>query len=181
LVFLPAMLIVAAAVKLTSPGPVIFRQWRRGLGGEKFKLYKFRTMIADAEKRKAELRKLSEQDGPAFKLRDDPRITPIGRFLRKSSLDELPQLWNVLKGEMSLVGPRPLPCDEADACEPWQQKRLDITPGITCIWQVKGRSRVSFDEWVRMDLKYARQRGLFADLSILMQTIPAVLRRRGAS
>jgi lipopolysaccharide/colanic/teichoic acid biosynthesis glycosyltransferase len=175
------MLCIASLVKLTSAGPMIFRQRRTGLGGKSFVLYKFRTMVVNAEARKAELRKLSEQDGPAFKLRNDPRVTRIGRVLRQTSLDELPQLWNVLKGDMSLVGPRPLPCDEASACEPWQQKRSDITPGITCIWQVKGRSRVTFEEWIRMDLKYARRRKFLNDLTILFQTIPAVLRRRGAS
>jgi lipopolysaccharide/colanic/teichoic acid biosynthesis glycosyltransferase len=176
----PVMLAIALGIKLTSPGPVIFKQRRRGLGGKAFTLYKFRTMVVDAEKRKAELRKFSEQDGPAFKMTHDPRVTRIGRFLRTSSLDELPQLWNVLKGDMSLVGPRPLPCDEMDACEQWQRRRLDITPGITCIWQVKGRSTVTFTEWIRMDLSYLRARRLATDLLILLQTIPAVLFRRGA-
>jgi len=176
----PVMLAVAAGFKISSPGPVLFKQWRTGLGGKPFLLYKFRTMVVDAEARKAALRKFSEQDGPAFKMARDPRITGIGHFLRSTSLDELPQLWNVLKGEMSLVGPRPLPCEEANACEQWHRKRVDITPGITCIWQVKGRSTVTFAEWVRMDLEYLRKRGLFSDLAILFQTIPAVLKRRGA-
>jgi lipopolysaccharide/colanic/teichoic acid biosynthesis glycosyltransferase len=176
----PVMLAIAAGIKLTSPGPVLFKQLRTGLGGKPFRLFKFRTMVVDAEARKAALRKFSEQDGPAFKMTHDPRVTGIGRFLRTTSLDELPQLWNVLKGEMSLVGPRPLPCEEANACEQWHRRRVDITPGITCIWQVKGRSTVTFAEWVRMDLEYLQNRGLFSDLAILLQTIPAVLKRRGA-
>jgi lipopolysaccharide/colanic/teichoic acid biosynthesis glycosyltransferase len=137
-------------------------------------------MCVDAEAKKQELKAQSEQDGPAFKIKADPRITKIGKILRETSLDELPQLWNVVKGDMSLVGPRPLPVDESDECDVWQRRRLDVTPGLTCIWQVKGRSRVTFDEWVRMDISYIRRRKLFHDLLILVQTIPAVLLRRGA-
>ena len=137
-------------------------------------------MVTDAEARKRELRKFSEQDGPAFKLTNDPRITRIGKFLRKTSIDELPQLWNIVRGEMSMVGPRPLPVDEANGCEQWQRRRLDVTPGLTCIWQVKGRSSVTFAEWVRMDVEYIRRRTFFHDLSLLLQTVPAVLMRRGA-
>jgi len=180
LVLFPVMAVAAIGIRLTSPGPIIFRQKRSGLGGRPFLIYKFRTMTADAEKRKRELRPLSEQDGPAFKIENDPRLTRFGRFLRKTSIDELPQLWNVLKGDMSLVGPRPLPCDEAEACRPWHRRRLDVTPGLTCIWQVKGRSRVTFDEWVRMDVAYMRRRTLAHDLWLLIITIPAVLLRRGA-
>jgi lipopolysaccharide/colanic/teichoic acid biosynthesis glycosyltransferase len=176
----PAMLIIALAVKLTSRGPIIFRQQRAGRGGVPFVMYKFRTMINGAERKLPGLKRLSEQDGPAFKLKRDPRITSVGRLLRNTSLDELPQLWNVLKGDMSLVGPRPLPCHEAAACEPWQRRRLDVTPGITCIWQVHGRSRVSFSEWMRMDLAYIRRRTLMHDLKILLLTLPAVVKGRGA-
>ncbi len=176
----PLLAIVALAIKLTSPGPVIFKQRRAGIGGKPFQIYKFRTMCVDAEAQKKALKAQSEQDGPAFKIKADPRITKIGRILRETSLDELPQLWNVVKGDMSLVGPRPLPVDESDECDVWQRRRLDVTPGLTCIWQVKGRSRVTFDEWVRMDITYIRRRRLFHDLLILMQTIPAVLLRRGA-
>jgi lipopolysaccharide/colanic/teichoic acid biosynthesis glycosyltransferase len=176
----PLMGAAALGVKLTSSGPTIFTQNRAGLGGKPFKIYKFRTMCVDAEAKQAELAKLSEQDGPAFKLKNDPRITSIGKFLRKTSIDELPQLLNVLKGDMTLVGPRPLPITESAACEGWHRRRLDVTPGLTCIWQVKGRSQVSFSEWVRMDVAYIRRRTLLNDIRIILQTIPAVLLRRGA-
>jgi lipopolysaccharide/colanic/teichoic acid biosynthesis glycosyltransferase len=180
IVFSPLMLVIAIAIKMSSPGPVIFKQKRAGLGGRPFEIYKFRSMRTDAEAMKKELMALNEQDGPAFKIEKDPRITRIGSLLRKTSLDELPQLWNVVRGEMSLVGPRPLPLDEADAACQWQQRRLEVTPGLTCTWQVKGRSRVTFDEWVRMDINYIRRRNIGHDLSLLLQTIPAVLLRRGA-
>jgi lipopolysaccharide/colanic/teichoic acid biosynthesis glycosyltransferase len=179
----PTLIILAFAaigIKIASPGPVFFKQRRAGLGGRPFTIWKLRTMVTDAEAKKRDLKKLSEQDGPAFKLKNDPRIFPFGRLLRKTSIDELPQLLNVLVGDMSLVGPRPLPCDESDACLQWQRRRLDVTPGLTCIWQVKGRSSVTFAEWVRMDVEYIRKRTLLHDLSILLQTIPAVLLRKGA-
>jgi lipopolysaccharide/colanic/teichoic acid biosynthesis glycosyltransferase len=175
------MLLIALAIKLTSPGPIMFRQKRAGLGGRPFSIYKFRTMVVDAEAQKAALRVISEQDGPAFKLKHDPRITPIGGFLRSTSLDELPQLFNVLKGDMSLVGPRPLPVDESDACDQWHRRRLDVAPGLTCIWQIEGRSRVSFEQWMRMDMAYMRSRRLLGDVALLLRTIPAVLLRKGAS
>jgi lipopolysaccharide/colanic/teichoic acid biosynthesis glycosyltransferase len=143
-------------------------------------MYKFRSMVSDAESRKADLLALNEQDGPAFKITGDPRITRLGRFLRDSSIDELPQLWNVLKGDMSLVGPRPLPCDETANCLDWQRRRLDVTPGLTCIWQVRGRSQVTFNEWVRMDVEYVQRRSLWCDVQILLATVPAVIARRGA-
>jgi lipopolysaccharide/colanic/teichoic acid biosynthesis glycosyltransferase len=179
-VLAPLMFVAALAIKLTGKGAIIFAQDRAGLGGRPFRIYKFRTMIPDAEAKKKDLNAQNEQDGPAFKIKNDPRVTQIGRFLRKTSIDELPQLWNVLRGDMTLVGPRPLPVSESDACEGWQRRRLDVTPGLTCIWQVKGRSKVSFAEWVRMDVAYIRRRTLFNDLRILAQTIPAVLLRRGA-
>jgi lipopolysaccharide/colanic/teichoic acid biosynthesis glycosyltransferase len=176
----PVMLVSAAAIKLTSRGPVLFVQQRAGLAGRPFPIYKFRTMVTDAEERKHELRKHSEQDGPAFKMKSDPRVTPIGKFLRKTSIDELPQLFNVLKGHMTLVGPRPLPCPESNACARWQRRRLDVMPGLTCIWQVEGRSKVSFAEWIRMDLRYIRRRSFFQDIKLILQTVPAVLFQRGA-
>jgi lipopolysaccharide/colanic/teichoic acid biosynthesis glycosyltransferase len=180
ILFAPVMAIIALAIRLTSPGPVMFKQKRAGLGGKTFEIYKFRSMTTDAEARKKELMALNEQDGPAFKIKSDPRVTPIGKFIRCTSLDELPQLWNVIRGEMSLVGPRPLPVDEAGAAQQWQHRRLEVTPGLTCIWQIKGRSRVTFDEWVRMDISYIRRRNVLHDLAIILQTIPAVLLRRGA-
>jgi len=177
----PVLVIAGAAVKLTSPGPMLFQQQRAGLGGRPFTLWKFRTMCDRADAQQGEILHLNEQDGPAFKIKNDPRITPLGKLLRSSSIDELPQLWNVLRGEMSLVGPRPLPLHEADACERWQQRRLDVTPGLTCIWQVRGRSSVTFDQWMRMDLQYVGRRSLWQDLKLIFATIPAVLTRRGAS
>ncbi|HJT35772.1 MAG TPA: sugar transferase [Pirellulales bacterium] len=176
----PLMALLAAAVKLSSPGPVFFRQRRAGRGGRPFVIYKFRTMVADAEARQRELLSLNEQDGPAFKIKRDPRVTRLGRLLRATSLDELPQLFNVLRGDMSLVGPRPLPCHESDACIGWRRRRLEVTPGLTCIWQVRGRSRVSFDEWMRMDLRYSGSRSLRHDLKLLIQTVWAVVRGTGA-
>jgi len=176
----PLFFLMAAVIKVSSPGPVLFRQLRSGRGGRPFLMYKFRSMVVDAEHRKSELLPLNEQDGPAFKLSTDPRVTRLGRFLRDTSIDELPQLWNVLKGDMSLVGPRPLPCDETASCLDWQRRRLDVMPGLTCIWQVRGRSQVTFNEWVRMDLEYMRRQSLWQDFKILVTTVPAVVLRRGA-
>lgn len=176
----PLMLAIAACVRFTSPGPALFRQQRSGLGGRAFGMFKFRTMVADAECKQLELIGANEHDGPAFKIKDDPRVTPLGRWLRKTSLDELPQLINVLVGDMSLVGPRPLPCHESDVCQPWQQQRLDVTPGITCIWQVSGRTLVKFDNWMRMDISYIRRRSVVADFKLLVRTVWAVATCRGA-
>lgn len=176
----PLLVGVGLAVKLDSPGPAIFKQQRAGLGGKPFGIWKFRTMRRDAEQLRDQLLAVNEQDGPAFKIRQDPRVTRLGAFLRKTSLDELPQLVNVLLGDMTLVGPRPLPIKESDACEPWQKYRLDVTPGLTCIWQVWGRSTVSFSDWVRMDLQYRRRRTPRHDLKIMLATVPAVLKQRGA-
>jgi lipopolysaccharide/colanic/teichoic acid biosynthesis glycosyltransferase len=180
LILSPLLAVTAIAIKLTSPGPVFFTQMRHGLGGRPFKIYKFRTMCVDAEAKKQALRKFSEQKGPAFKMKNDPRITRLGSFLRKTSIDELPQLINVVLGDMSLVGPRPLPCDESERCLPWQQRRLDVTPGLTCIWQIEGRSRVSFDDWARMDVRYIQSRSLVKDAKLIAQTLPAVMLRKGA-
>jgi lipopolysaccharide/colanic/teichoic acid biosynthesis glycosyltransferase len=180
LLLAPLFAVVALAIKLTSPGPVFFRQKRSGLGGRPFFMWKFRSMVVDAETKKKELLALNEQDGPAFKIKRDPRITPLGRFLRATSIDELPQLINVLLGDMSLVGPRPLPCHETARCAGWQRQRLEVTPGLTCIWQIKGRSRVSFADWVRMDIQYIRNTSLLQDLKLLLMTVPALLLRKGA-
>ena len=177
----PLFILIGLAIKLTSPGPVLFKQHRAGLGGRPFLFHKFRSMVVDAEDRKRSLAELNEQDGPAFKIKADPRVTPIGAFLRKTSLDELPQLWNVLRGDMSLVGPRPLPCDEQNQCEGWYHQRLDVAPGLTCIWQVEGRSTVLFDEWMQMDRDYIRSRSAMLDLMLLLRTVLAVVGQRGAS
>jgi lipopolysaccharide/colanic/teichoic acid biosynthesis glycosyltransferase len=167
--------IAAIAVRLTSPGPVLFAQVRSGRGGVPFRMYKFRSMVVDAEAKKKDLLSKNEQDGPAFKIRSDPRITWIGRFLRSTSIDEMPQLWNVLRGEMSLVGPRPLPCDETANCQPWHRQRVDVKPGMTCIWQLRGRSAVAFDDWMRMDISYIRKVSLVGDVKLLVGTVPAVI------
>jgi lipopolysaccharide/colanic/teichoic acid biosynthesis glycosyltransferase len=176
----PLLGLIALAVKMTSRGPVFFSQWRSGRGGRPFRIYKFRTMVVDAEVKKRELMALNERDGPAFKITNDPRITRLGRFLRKTSLDELPQLWNVIKGDMCLVGPRPLPLSETARCAPWHRRRLDVQPGLTCIWQVRGRGGVSFAEWIRMDVEYIRGQSFWQDMKLLFLTVPVVLLRRGA-
>jgi lipopolysaccharide/colanic/teichoic acid biosynthesis glycosyltransferase len=160
---------------------VFFVQNRVGMNQRQFKLYKFRSMVADAEERKSELLHLNERDGPAFKIDNDPRITPIGRFIRKTSIDELPQLFNVLSGEMSLVGPRPPLPDEVQKYEWLFRKRLSVKPGITCIWQISGRNNVSFERWMQMDHEYIENWSIWLDLRILLKTIPAVLFSRGAS
>jgi exopolysaccharide biosynthesis polyprenyl glycosylphosphotransferase len=176
------MAVVAIAIKLTSPGPVLFRQQRAGLNGKPFTMLKFRTMVSNAEQLKQELERLNEMSGPVFKVTNDPRITPIGKWLRKTSLDEFPQLFNVLTGDMSLVGPRPLPLDEvARFDDVAHRRRLSVKPGLTCIWQVSGRNKVSdFREWVRLDLQYIDNWSLWLDLKILLKTIPVVLFGWGA-
>jgi lipopolysaccharide/colanic/teichoic acid biosynthesis glycosyltransferase len=176
---LPLLVTAGIAIKLTSRGPVFYSQLREGLGGRRFHIYKLRTMQQGAHEKQSALRELSVQDGPAFKMQDDPRTTWIGRWLRATSLDELPQFWNVLRGDMSLVGPRPLPVRESMQCAPWQRQRLSVVPGMTCIWQVKGRSRVTFDEWMRMDLQYVRRRSLLCDMGLLLATGPSVIVSRG--
>jgi exopolysaccharide biosynthesis polyprenyl glycosylphosphotransferase len=178
----PVFLLAALAVKLTSSGPVLFRQQRSGLNGRPFTMLKFRTMVTDAEQLKAELASFNEMDGPVFKVTNDPRVTPVGRFLRKWSVDELPQLWNVLRFEMSLVGPRPLPVDEVRRInDPAHRRRLSVKPGLTCLWQISGRNEVSsFKEWVRLDLEYIDNWSLWLDLKILLKTIPVVLTGAGA-
>jgi len=173
----PILLVTAISVRLTSRGPILFSQWRSGRGGMPFRMYKFRSMCVDAEKKKRELLEQNEQDGPAFKIRDDPRVTWVGRILRRTSVDEFPQLWNVLKGDMSLVGPRPLPCDETANCRTWHRRRVDVAPGMTCIWQLHGRSKVSFDDWVRMDISYIRKLSLLQDMKLLVGTLPVLLWR----
>jgi len=177
----PVLLVVAVLVKLTSPGTVLYRQTRCGLGGRRFLLYKFRSMAADADARRAEVEQLNELDGPAFKMADDPRCTPLGRWLRRFSLDELPQLWNVLRGDMSFVGPRPPLPEEVERYATWQRRRLRMRPGLTCLWALEGRSQLSFDRWMRLDLAYIDNWSLWLDLKIFLRTIPVVLFGRGAS
>ena len=182
LVLSPVFLTIAAVIKFTSPGPVFFRQKRSGLNGTPFTIYKFRTMGTNAEQLKHELAAMNEMSGPVFKVTNDPRVTPVGKFLRKYSLDELPQLFNVLRGEMSLVGPRPLPVDEVKRFDNLaHRRRLSVKPGLTCLWQISGRNQISdFKEWVRLDLEYIDNWTIWLDLKILLKTIPAVLRGTGA-
>jgi exopolysaccharide biosynthesis polyprenyl glycosylphosphotransferase len=182
LIVIPVIPLIALAIKLTSPGPVFFRQQRSGLNGSPFTLYKFRTMVTNAEQFKHELEAMNEMSGPVFKVTNDPRVTPIGKFLRKYSLDELPQLYNVLRTEMSLVGPRPLPVDEVKRFENLaHRRRLSVKPGLTCLWQISGRNQISdFKNWVRLDLEYIDNWSLWLDLKILIRTIPAVLIGTGA-
>jgi len=180
IVLAPVLLGCLAAVKLTSRGPALYRSWRPGVGGKPFACLKFRTMYRDADLEQARLEALNEKNGAIFKIRDDPRITPVGRFLRRWSLDELPQLFNVLRGQMSLVGPRPLPERDFQRLEDWHKKRYLVMPGITGLWQVSGRSELDFDDLVRLDFLYLERWSVFLDLSILVKTVPAVLARRGA-
>ncbi|MCX7631651.1 MAG: exopolysaccharide biosynthesis polyprenyl glycosylphosphotransferase, partial [Geminicoccaceae bacterium] len=179
LVLWPFLLAIALLIRATSPGPAIFRQTRCGLNGRRFTLYKFRTMVADAEARKAEVAHLNVKK-TAFKIPNDPRLTPVGRWLRKFSLDELPQLWNVLKGEMSIVGPRPPVPEEVERYERWQRRRLRMRPGLTCLWTLAGRDELDFDEWMRLDLEYIDRWSLTLDFEIILRTIPHVLLGRGA-
>ncbi len=181
LVLLPVLLLLALAVKLTSRGPILFVHKRSGLGGRLFRFYKFRTMVLNAEAKKHELAHLNEMKGPAFKMTRDPRVTRLGGVLRKLSLDELPQLWNVLRGDMSLVGPRPPTPDEVERYTTRQLQRLSVIPGITGLWQVSGRSDIAdFERWIDLDLKYARSWSMWLDLRILLKTIIVVALVRGA-
>ncbi len=178
----PIMLIVAILIKLEDPkGPIFFSQIRNGAYPNTFKMYKFRSMYIDAEERLQELMHLNEQSGPAFKIKDDPRITKIGKFIRKTSLDELPQLFNVLKGEMSLVGPRPAIPREVEQYTNYQKQRLFVKPGLTCIWQVSGRNNIEFDQWVELDIEYIKTRSLWLDIKLILLTIPALLGDENAS
>jgi exopolysaccharide biosynthesis polyprenyl glycosylphosphotransferase len=177
----PVFLVVAVTVKFTSTGPAFFAQERYGYMKRRFRMLKFRTMVVDAERRQEELEDRNEAVGPIFKIKDDPRVTGVGRFLRRSSLDELPQLWNVLTGEMSLVGPRPMSLRDVSRFEdPWLMRRFSMRPGLTCLWQISGRSDLSFDRWIALDLEYIDRWSLPLDLVILLQTIPAVLLGKGA-
>ena len=182
LLFSPLMVVVALAIKLSSRGPIFFLQERIGLNKRRFRMCKFRTMVPDAEKMMATLEVKNEVSGPVFKIKNDPRITPIGRCLRKSSIDELPQLFNVLKGDMSMVGPRPMAVRDYDGFnEDWQRRRFSVKPGITCLWQVNGRNSIPFDQWMLLDMQYMDEWSLWLDFKIMAKTVPAVFRGAGAA
>jgi exopolysaccharide biosynthesis polyprenyl glycosylphosphotransferase len=185
LILAPVLIVAAILIKLTSPGPVMFVQKRVGLNKRVFHIYKFRTMVANAEQKLEQLEHLNEVSGPVFKIKNDPRVTPVGRFLRKTSIDELPQLFNVLVGDMSLVGPRPLQLRDYELFtaegEDWQRRRFSVRPGITCLWQVNGRSSLPFEQWMELDHQYIQRWSLWLDCEILLKTIPAVLRGSGAA
>lgn len=178
---LPFMLLVAALIRITSPGPAIFRQMRCGLNGRRFRFYKFRSMCENAEDLKAQLMHMNERDETVFKITRDPRLTGLGRFLRKFSIDELPQLWNVLRGDMSLVGPRPAVPEEVDQYKQWQRRRLRMRPGMTCLWALAGRDAVDFETWMKLDMQYIDNWSLLLDWKILLLTIPRVLSGKGAN
>lgn len=177
----PLLILVAILIKLTSRGPVFFKQKRIGLYGREFYMLKFRSMVENAEALKASLMAMNEQEGPTFKIRRDPRVTPVGRVIRRFSIDELPQLINVFFGDMSVVGPRPTPPNEVSKYEPWQKRRHSVRPGITCVWQVSGRNDIQFEQWMYLDLRYIDHWSFKEDIKIILKTIPAVLSGKGAS
>jgi len=178
----PLFIVVAFLIKFSSAGPIFFRQERLGLNKRRFSIHKFRTMVPNAEEMIAALEDQNEVSGPVFKIKNDPRITPIGKIMRRTSIDELPQLFNILKGDMSLVGPRPLPVRDYEGFnQDWQRRRFSVRPGITCLWQVNGRSAIPFEQWMRLDLQYMDEWSLWLDLKILARTIPAVLKGSGAA
>jgi lipopolysaccharide/colanic/teichoic acid biosynthesis glycosyltransferase len=180
IVLSPVMLVIAILIKLSSPGPVIYMQPRVGLRGRQFQLFKFRSMVVNADELRKELAELNEADGPAFKIAEDPRVTKIGRFLRKSGLDELPQLFNVLKGEMSLIGPRPPLPEETTQYERWQLRRLSVKPGLSCFWQVKpDRNSIKFEKWMELDLAYIDNWSLRLDFVILLKTLRTIFHKTG--
>jgi len=178
---LPVLALLALSIKLTSRGPIFFSQVRVGLLGKPFQMLKFRSMVVNAEKLRKSLESHNEQSGPVFKIRDDPRITMLGRWMRRYSLDELPQLLNVLRGDMSIVGPRPPVPAEVEQYEPWQRRRLSVRPGLTCIWQVSGRNQISFEDWMYLDLRYIDHWSLINDFNLIFRTVPVVVTGRGAS
>lgn len=166
----PIILIVAIAIKLESKGPIIFTQDRIGLSGKTFKMYKLRSMVSNAEELKEKLAEQNEMSGPMFKMKDDPRVTKVGKFIRKTSIDELPQLFNILKGDMSLVGPRPSLPKEVEEFEPWMYERLEVKPGLTCYWQVSGRNNIDFEDWMKLDIQYVRERSFWGDIKLVFKT-----------
>lgn len=181
IILAPILLLVAAAIKLESKGPVIFEQKRVGLNNKLFKMYKFRSMVVNAEELKKKLEDQNERNGPMFKIKNDPRVTNVGRFIRKTSIDELPQLVNILKGEMSIVGPRPSLPDEVNQFEPWMFDRLKVRPGLTCYWQVEGRDDIEFEDWMKLDVKYVKDRNMILDLKLIFKTFFVFLGDKNAS
>ena len=177
----PVIAIVACAVKFTSKGPIFFSQKRVGKNGKLFDMYKFRSMVVNAEELKEKLAHQNEMSGPMFKMKDDPRVTKVGKFIRKTSLDELPQLWNVLKGDMSLVGPRPSLPKEVKQFEEWMYKRLTVKPGLTCYWQVSGRNNIDFEDWMKLDISYVEDRNLWIDIKLIFKTILVLFGDKNAS
>lgn len=167
----PIIAIIACAVKVTSRGPIFFSQKRVGKNGELFEMYKFRSMVVNAEELKEKLEEQNEMSGPMFKIKDDPRVTKVGKFIRKTSIDELPQLWNVLKGDMSLVGPRPSLPKEVEQFDNWMFKRLSVRPGLTCYWQVSGRNNIDFEDWMKLDCRYVDERNLWIDIKLIFKTV----------
>lgn len=166
----PILIIVSIIIKLESKGPIIFSQQRVGVNGKNFKMYKLRSMVINAEEIKNKLQEQNEMSGPMFKIKDDPRITKVGKFIRKTSIDELPQLFNVLKGDMSLVGPRPSLPNEVEAFEAWMLERLEVKPGLTCYWQVMGRNQIDFEDWMKLDIKYVREKNIWLDIKLIFKT-----------
>lgn len=179
-VLIPFFPVVALAIKLSSPGPILYRSIRLGKDGQPFVFYKFRSMVDGAHESRNFIKHLNEAEGPVFKIARDPRVTGVGRFLRRTSIDEIPQLLNVVRGDMTLVGPRPPIPEEVEEYKSWQRRRLDVRPGITCLWQISGRSKLGFEEWMRLDIQYIENISFPLDLKILLRTIPAVLSREGA-
>lgn len=171
LVLSPLFIIIAIIIKTTSKGPVFFSQRRVGKNGKEFYMYKFRSMVINAEELKERLADQNEMSGPMFKMKDDPRVTKVGKFIRKTSIDELPQLWNVLKGDMSLVGPRPSLPKEVAQFEDWMHRRLDVKPGLTCYWQISGRNNIDFEDWMKLDIKYVDERSTWIDIKLIFKTV----------
>ena len=177
----PLILIVSILIKLESKGEVIFKQKRVGLNGKEFYMYKFRSMVINAEELKKQLESQNEMSGPMFKIKDDPRITKVGKFIRKTSIDELPQLINVIKGDMSLVGPRPSLPKEVKKFEQWMMERLEVKPGLTCIWQISGRNNIDFEDWMKLDIKYIRERSFKLDMKLILKTVLVLFGDKNAS
>lgn len=171
LVLSPLFVVIAIIIKFTSKGPVFFSQKRVGRDGKEFKMYKFRSMVVNAEELKEKLAAQNEMSGPMFKMKDDPRVTKVGKFIRKTSIDELPQLWNILKGDMSLVGPRPSLPKEVAQFEDWMYKRLEVKPGLTCYWQVSGRNNIDFEDWMKLDIRYVEEKNLWIDIKLIFKTV----------